>query len=648
MTLKSSELTESKILEDFVESSLLKNKSQKAGGTTSAISYQQDTQTKIITKVDEDKLKTSNKPQRTAKNKRILPSAPKPAQFNPVDIRNEKSILGVEWTPVYKHEVNFDAPDFEKAMANIILEPNINSTSIMRTDIVSDQLVDISSVQDWLETRGVLNITPETFKLTSESEIGDLSVQTNEQPTSTSQPVSPLVNYQLLRLFSPKNDPFNNDTMPLSHNLDDFKPREVTTQIVSPERYIVRRIIPRNPLRDPVINQTCAIHTLRIDKSQNTSPESENKDESQDTIKSPQDSIFVAYIPHIKSAEESPFYLPPARAVGILYHDYSISVHYLLYDEDKHSGIPFEDRDTSDRMIRTALHLLETPYKHSFGAKTGYKKRVHHDLIVPKVVFQNKYIDLKARYSKILVSGWVEITDPKKHVFEDLAIAAFIIELWNQIYKSKDDFTFVDIGCGNGLLVNILIKEGYKGYGIDARERKSWATYSEEVRSNLKEQVIVPKILIDQGSGSSDISKLLEDPTVNVADFPENAFLIGNHSDELTVWAPLFDRPFIVIPCCSYSLSGCKVRYPPKDPNSKSTYASLVDHVQDIAADFGWVVEKEVLRIPSTRNTAIIGRSKAPSSPKIKTLSQIIEAEGGANGWVERTMSLHSSTPRNH
>ena len=29
------------------------------------------------------------------------------------------------------------------------------------------------------------------------------------------------------------------------------------------------------------------------------------------------------------------------------------------------------------------------------------------------------------------------------------------------------------VGCGNGLLVNILIKEGYKGYGIDARARHS-------------------------------------------------------------------------------------------------------------------------------------------------------------------------------
>lgn len=536
--------------------------------------------------------------------------SPKPAEFNPIDIRSEASLLGPEWQAVYKHSVDFGAPDFETAMANILLEPNINSTSILRADIVRDDLVDFAKIKSWMEKRGISNITEEDLRIVPKSD--------NSK--------SALSEYQLLRLVKTESPAVDLNTMPLTYYLDDIEPRSVQTELVSLERSVVRRIIPRNPLRDHVINQTCAIHTLRIDKQEQ---DSQSK-------RPPQDSIFVAYIPHIESPDECPFYLPPARAVGVLYHNYSISVHYLLYDQDK---AQFSERDPVDRIIRIALHLLETPYKHSFGAKTGYKKRVHHDIVIPKVVFQDRYIDLKAKYSKILVSGWVETTDPKKHVFEDLAIAAFIIELWNQTYKNKDEFVFVDIGCGNGLLVNILIKEGYKGYGIDARERKSWSTFTDDVKSNLKEQVIVPKVLVDQTTKS-----LFNNPHVNVCDFPENAFIIGNHSDELTVWAPLFDRPFIVIPCCSYSLSGSKVRYQPKDP--KSTYASLVDHVIEVASEFGWVVEKEILRIPSTRNTALIGRTRV-SQPK-KTLAEILESEGGADGWVERTMSLNSKKPRNH
>ena len=44
---------------------------------------------------------------------------------------------------------------------------------------------------------------------------------------------------------------------------------------------------------------------------------------------------------------------------------------------------------------------------------------------------------MKKKYSGDLVANWVESTDPKKHVFEDLAVAAFLIELWNARYKDK-------------------------------------------------------------------------------------------------------------------------------------------------------------------------------------------------------------------
>ena len=36
---------------------------------------------------------------------------------------------------------------------------------------------------------------------------------------------------------------------------------------------------------------------------------------------------------------------------------------------------------------------------------------------------------------------------------------------------------FVDLGCGNGLLVYILTSEGHNGLGIDVRARKIWKDY---------------------------------------------------------------------------------------------------------------------------------------------------------------------------
>ena len=35
--------------------------------------------------------------------------------------------------------------------------------------------------------------------------------------------------------------------------------------------------------------------------------------------------------------------------------------------------------------------------------------------------------------------------------------------------------TFIDLGCGNGLLTYLLTSEGYQGYGIDVAERKIWS-----------------------------------------------------------------------------------------------------------------------------------------------------------------------------
>lgn len=114
----------------------------------------------------------------------------------------------------------------------------------------------------------------------------------------------------------------------------------------------------------------------------------------------------------------------------------------------------------SERPIRIALRLLQTSTKHSSGVKLGYEKRVNHDLVVSKVDFQNRYITLKSKYSSDLVNSWCESTDPKKHVFEDLAIAAFLIEYWKLKKFNKDEFEFRDLGCGNGLLVYILMMEG--------------------------------------------------------------------------------------------------------------------------------------------------------------------------------------------
>lgn len=80
---------------------------------------------------------------------------------------------------------------------------------------------------------------------------------------------------------------------------------------------------------------------------------------------------------------------------------------------------------------------------------------------------------------KLYFKVWTEVTDPKKYIHKDIATATYLMLLWADTKPS-----FVDMGCGNGLLVHILNSEGCKGVGFDVRSRKMWAQYPPS--TNLK------------------------------------------------------------------------------------------------------------------------------------------------------------------
>jgi tRNASer (uridine44-2'-O)-methyltransferase len=398
---------------------------------------------------------------------------------------------------------------------------------------------------------------------------------------------------------------------------------------------MIRRLIPRNVLVDKPLDQSCLLYHGEYDSE----------------IRS-----LVVYLPHISSPSDSPFYHPTVRGIAFLHvfsprsHDGVVSIHYSFFDSEPQSP----------SLDRTAQHLLAVLHKHGQGLAAGYVKRVHHDAVLPQAVVQNTYARLKAKYARSLIATWVEATDPAKHVFEDLGIAAFLIELWAEVYPSKSDFPgFVDIGCGNGLLVHILIEEGYSGSGFDARRRKSWSTYSPKAQECLKELVLMPKSVLQEAGKDRVISRApaTDDegmiPETHSGEFPKGTFIISNHADELTPWTPILanisESPFMIIPCCSHNLAGARFRAPPpKDAGaSSSAYASLVDWVTKLAGNCGWEVEKEMLRIPSTRNTALIGRRRTAPFSEVD-VSRILADHGGATGWEENAMKLVKSCPRGH
>ncbi|KFM78949.1 putative tRNA (uracil-O(2)-)-methyltransferase, partial [Stegodyphus mimosarum] len=149
--------------------------------------------------------------------------------------------------------------------------------------------------------------------------------------------------------------------------------------------------------------------------------------------------------------------------------------------------------------------------------------------------------------------------------------------------------TFVDLGCGNGLLVSILSSEGYKGVGIDVRKRKIWDLYGSST------------VLIEKAVEPSD--QLM---------FPEYDWIIGNHSDELTPWIPViaarssYNMRVFLLPCCCYTFNGKYERHFP----GNTQYQSYLKFLHELCKTMGFDVQQDKLRIPSTKRICIVCQSR--------------------------------------
>ncbi|XP_006629745.2 probable tRNA (uracil-O(2)-)-methyltransferase [Lepisosteus oculatus] len=211
--------------------------------------------------------------------------------------------------------------------------------------------------------------------------------------------------------------------------------------------------------------------------------------------------------------------------------------------------------------------------------------------LIPVEKYSILYQQLKEKY-KAMVKVWPEVTDPEKFVYEDVAIATYLLVLWEEERTEKgimEKQSFVDLGCGNGLLVHILSNEGHPGRGIDVRKRKIWDMYGPQ--THLEECAITPS------------DSFL---------FQEADWLIGNHSDELTPWIPVmaarssyFCRYF-VLPCCFFDFYGKYSR----QHSEKSQYKEYIDFIAEVSRVCGFTVEEDCLRIPSTKRVCLIGKTR--------------------------------------
>ncbi|XP_054437802.1 probable tRNA (uracil-O(2)-)-methyltransferase [Pteronotus mesoamericanus] len=219
---------------------------------------------------------------------------------------------------------------------------------------------------------------------------------------------------------------------------------------------------------------------------------------------------------------------------------------------------------------------------------SGFKSSLS---LVPVLEYSRAYQELKEKY-KDMVKVWPEVTDPEKFVYEDVAIATYLLVLWAEERAARGETakqSFVDLGCGNGLLVHILSSEGHPGRGIDVRRRRIWDMYGPQTR--LEEGAITPS-----------------DETL----FPDVDWVLGNHSDELTPWIPViaarssYRCRFFVLPCCFFDFVG---RYRRRQ-STKTQYRGYLDFIREVGAACGFRVEEDCLRIPSTKRVCLIGKSR--------------------------------------
>jgi tRNASer (uridine44-2'-O)-methyltransferase len=461
--------------------------------------------------------------------------------------------------------------------------------------------------------------------------------------------------------------PERNSSSILRADILDEVQEQINGRSYTSKRVIRRLIRPRRPNLDGVLHQTCTIYQ-----------------------KGDGDAIVV-YTPQTVDggpieADAIPYYHPKVRAIAFTYKSRAPSDSTLqddLIEGDLYiQVIPFAcaadfnaNKQRSHRLSRTALALLETISQHSWGYKHNYQKRVIHDTLVSREEYMDLYIALKERHANTVIDRWVESTKAAKHVFEDIGIAAFLILLWKETELATGIKTssFVDVGCGNGLLVYLLNAEGYQGFGFDLQVRKSWAVWRE-----------LP--------GGADLRLISIDAPAMVEEsedlFPPGSFLIGNHADELTSWIPLLAHAvpecygFVNIPCCLFQLDSQHFnnskytfteedlarllgrgresstfayawkefdRGPPRQGVAVSTTRNVtyLKYLSHLHLQAGWHLEKEALRIPSTKNWALIGRRRVWQSPLAAVDDQVdstiaSQLKETVTEWVESMAAKNS------
>lgn len=183
---------------------------------------------------------------------------------------------------------------------------------------------------------------------------------------------------------------------------------------------IVRRLVPRRPDKDRVLVE----HIQRIMLNGAT-----GMGVTFQPIPEQSGGMDTGY----DTADDLPFYYPKVRAYGYFYDpkDEVLSIHVVPLNQGITSS------GARDKMEQVWARLLHTLFKWLCNAARGYRKRVHHDQLVDKETYQACYQGYRERHAKRWLRDWTESTDPRKFIFEDLGIAAWLACLWREEIEDR-------------------------------------------------------------------------------------------------------------------------------------------------------------------------------------------------------------------
>ncbi|GAB5586424.1 tRNA methyltransferase 44 [Umbelopsis nana] len=72
------------------------------------------------------------------------------------------------------------------------------------------------------------------------------------------------------------------------------------------------------------------------------------------------------------------------------------------------------------------------------------------------------------------------------------------------------------------------------------------------------------------------------------------------------------DSRFLVIPCCYFQLDGS--RHKGLSGLNGGKYREYTEYIKDIGVKCGYCIDEDQLRIPSTRNIAVVGQRRNPEA----------------------------------